>query len=781
MKAQQSWRENPQILSEQFFSSRLWSKQLEVLNAVKQYPRVAIKSGNTVGKSRISAEIALWFLLAHYPSKVIITAPTWLQVEQILFKEIAHLYNHSIIPLGSPNDLLKTELKFNEEWFALGVSTDEVNRFQGFHCFSEDTEILTQRGWLGIDEIDLNDNCLSVKVNTNKAEWKPIKNIHKFPFEGYLNCYKDRVLNFAVTDEHRFPTKYDSSSKKWELKKFCDLKKKFVIQRKLSWQGNNIKVPKEFGNMTSSEFAEFIGFWTGDGGVRQHYKTKRFYEILFYQKKKSGCEYLENHLLKKIKYSKKQDYYSISNIKICQWLINNIGRYGIDRQIPPLILNTTSEIIMAYLTGLWKAEGSLRENGQWGQLYNTSKKLMDGVQELLLKLGKPTTLGINCLKGSTPLAKNTCYVLSFTTSSADSVILKNKVKREYYQGRVWCISTEYETFVARRNGQMFVSGNSPYLLIILDEALGIKSEIWEAIEGLHPYRILAIGNPLSPEGEFYKCFQSPLWHKITINCQECVNWQNQNGAIAGLVTQQWIEERKIEWGVKSPLYQSRVLGEFPQEGTDTLIHLNWLDKAREIEIEEDSDLDEAIKIVACDVARYGADKSVFLDRRGHTIYKIEIKEKIPTTMTTGIVKRHYEQEKADCLVVDDSGLGGGVSDMLSEQKIGVLAFNGGAKQKAIDKNHFKNLRSQFYYITAKKFEKRMYSLKQLPQREFDMLKSQLCNIKYWIESDGKIAIETKDDMKARGLNSPDLADALMMSEFGFYIGKMGDIKAYAYR
>lgn len=1122
-KAQENWRNDPVGCSKTFFGSRLWAKQEETMLAVRDHPKVSVKSGNTVGKSRIAAEIAQTFLLSHYPSKVIITAPTFVQVEEILWKEIAGLYYKSSVPIGG--DLLNTELKLNEEWFALGISTNDINRFQGFHCFSEDTEILTKRGWLGIDEISLDDNCLSVKVNTNKAEWKPIKNIHKFPFEGYLNCYKDRVLNFAITDEHRFPTKYDSSSKEWSLKKFNELKTKFVIQRKLSWKGNDIKVPKEFNEMSPKEFAEFIGFWTGDGGTRKHSTSEKFYEVIFYQKKESGCEYLVNNLLKKFKFSKKRDYYSISNWRICHWLINNIGRYGINRVVPSIILNSTPEIIMSYLTGLWKAEGTLRKNGEWGQLYNTSKKLMDGVQELLLKLGRPSTLGINLLAGKTPLSKNTCYVISFTSSSVDSVILKKNVKREFYQGRVWCISTEYETFVARRNGQIFVSGNSPYLLVIVDEALGIDPMIWEAIEGLHPYRVLAIGNPLQPTGHFFDCFSNPLWHKITISCLECVDWQKRNGRIPGLVTQQWIDERREEWGISSPLYQARVLGEFPQEGTDTLIHLDWVDKCRITEIEEE---DDALKIVSTDVARFGcfdnkteiltdkgfmlfenlmgdekvlsldlsidkakwmpitqihkyafdgylnelvgrrgvdfcitdnhnlivaspksnnfmikrldntplefkikrgndwdgdnpqtiefisnksmpnggnyqrrwlfdfadwaeflgwfisegnvyiekrlrgrcrilisqinkqkieiirqliermgfnyrhknnqfeicnneigkhlieyckqgaenkrcpiyiknaskfiiekflysfslgdgyrkknggidyyssskllmddlqecliklgrcgkltkrfikgtefkikgrkivrendvyylyetinptngyivrnkirkkkykgfiycvstplktimarrngvcmwsgnSDKTVFIDRRGHTLDSIEIKEKIPTTQTAGIIKKHYQDYEADNLVVDDSGVGGGTVDILSEQKIGVIPFNGGSRQKAIDKNHFVNLRSQFYWYIARKLEKELYSFKKVGPHLFEKLKNQLCAIKYIIDSSGRIKVESKEDMRARGLPSPDIADTWMMSEYAYFCGRMNEVRPYLYR
>ena len=62
----------------------------------------------------------------------------------------------------------------------------------------------------------------------------------------------------------------------------------------------------------------------------------------------------------------------------------------------------------------------------------------------------------------------------------------------------------------------FQGFHSPHLLVLFDEALGVDPKIWEAAEGLHPHRFLAIGNPLNPEGTFFNCFSSELWNKITI-------------------------------------------------------------------------------------------------------------------------------------------------------------------------------------------------------------------------------------------------------------------------
>ncbi len=326
----------------------------------------------------------------------------------------------------------------------------------------------------------------------------------------------------------------------------------------------------------------------------------------------------------------------------------------------------------------------------------------------------------------------------------------------------------------------FQGFHSPHLLVLIDEALGVDPIIWEAIEGLHSEKVLAIGNPLEASGNFWNAFNSPLWHKMKVSCQECVDWQNKNGIIPGLVTQQWINERREEWGQKSALYQARVEGEFPIEGTNLLIQPKWVEEARVREIEHDED---DIRIVASDIAtKHGGNYTVVGYRLGDDIINLDIHQGSTIPMTAQSIKHKYEKNEGDAIIIDSDGVGEGVADILTSQHLGVQEFHGGYASKAIDSNHFRNLRTQFYWIVAKKFEKGMYSLKSLPQKEYELLKMQLCCIKAKApDALGRFQIETKEDLITRGIASPDLADTVMMSEYGYFMGKMADMKAYSYR
>lgn len=114
------------------FNADPWEKQEEILNAVARYPRVAVRSCHGVGKTKTAAWVALWFLHCFRRSKVITTAPTWAQVKNLLWREIRSEHAKAKYNLGS--ECLTTNLEIDSEWFAIGLSTNESERFSGYHA-----------------------------------------------------------------------------------------------------------------------------------------------------------------------------------------------------------------------------------------------------------------------------------------------------------------------------------------------------------------------------------------------------------------------------------------------------------------------------------------------------------------------------------------------------------------------------------------------------------------------------------------------------------------------
>src|SRR5665213_2193486 len=125
---------DPALFARVVLGANLWQTQREILTAVSQHSRVAVKASHASGKSYAIAIAALWWLTAYRDGIVVTTAPTWLQVEKVIWGEIksavlrSRLCGKLQFPVPS-----QTELRLGPQNYAIGLSTDDSSRFQGFH------------------------------------------------------------------------------------------------------------------------------------------------------------------------------------------------------------------------------------------------------------------------------------------------------------------------------------------------------------------------------------------------------------------------------------------------------------------------------------------------------------------------------------------------------------------------------------------------------------------------------------------------------------------------
>ena len=310
-----------------------------------------------------------------------------------------------------------------------------------------------------------------------------------------------------------------------------------------------------------------------------------------------------------------------------------------------------------------------------------------------------------------------------------------------------------ESVSQREFGSTKMQGfHSPNLLLILDEAAGIPSEIWTGATSIltgENNKLVAIGNPSSPTGPFYDTFKSPIYNKISLSCFDHPNVKEGRIIVPGAVTAEWIEERKAEWGEKSPLYQAKVLGNFPTEGTDTLVPLTWVEKA----VENPAIVAEGAKSIGCDVARFGDDLTTIYKCTGNWFDLVEAVGKQDTTETAGKLTIAANEHETEFVAVDDTGVGGGVTDILRANGTSVVPVNFGCS--AEDPEKFFNLKAEIYWGLREAFEKGEIRIPNIPQ-----LVNELSSIKFSVTPKGQIKIESKDEMKKRGHKSPDHADGL---------------------
>jgi hypothetical protein len=154
-------------------------------------------------------------------------------------------------------------------------------------------------------------------------------------------------------------------------------------------------------------------------------------------------------------------------------------------------------------------------------------------------------------------------------------------------------------------------------------------------------------------------------------------------------------------------------------------------------------------------------------REGGWIRTYRAHHKDDTMTTAGHIAKAMrdiddETDKNDWVraIVDVPGVGGGVVDRLAELELPVIPYNGG--EAPIDKEPFVNARAEDYWTLRERFEQGEVDI----DPDDDKLAAQLGSIKWGIDSRGRIKIESKDDMRKRGLPSPDRADAMAIAFAG---------------
>ena len=225
--------------------------------------------------------------------------------------------------------------------------------------------------------------------------------------------------------------------------------------------------------------------------------------------------------------------------------------------------------------------------------------------------------------------------------------------------------------------------HSPNLLVVITEAHAVRHDDIDAIRRLNPTRLLMLGNPFVNAGVFYDSHHSrrELYKTIQISAFETPNVLTGKVRVPGMITLQDIEDRKDEWGEKSPLYVGSVLGKFPDNLDDVVVPLWAATEAAKRVL-----LPEGPALVACDVARYGHDKTVVMRREGplaRIVWRVRGRD---TMKTVGFLKSYCDHHDVAALMVDDTGVGGGVVDRLREVHIGrahLYAFLQGAGPRSI--------------------------------------------------------------------------------------------------
>ena len=313
----------------------------------------------------------------------------------------------------------------------------------------------------------------------------------------------------------------------------------------------------------------------------------------------------------------------------------------------------------------------------------------------------------------------------------------------------------FATFItSRRESPESLQGyHSPNMIFVCDEASGIPDIIFQVGEGAMSTKgakTILTGNPTRNTGYFYDSHNSMKhkWKTFTVSCHDSSH-----------VNPDFIKDMADKYGEESNVYKIRVLGEFPATNDDSVVPMHLISEATTRDVEPSSNE----VIFGLDISRFGSDRTALAKRQGNTLLeKIKTWKNKDLMETVGIVVSEYEalpySKRPTEILIDSIGLGAGVADRLQEMNLNcqITAVNVAELPSMQDK--YMRLRDELWFLVREWFESR--DVKIIDDEE---LVAELTTPSFSFMSNGKIKVESKEQMKKKGHNSPDLADALCLT------------------
>lgn len=371
------------------------------------------------------------------------------------------------------------------------------------------------------------------------------------------------------------------------------------------------------------------------------------------------------------------------------------------------------------------------------------------------------------------------------------------------------------------NDHAFQGIHRRYVLVIVDESCGIKEKLWQGVESItttSDSRVLAIGNPTDPSAPFKRFFSIPeLWHSMGISSFdspnftvdhrghytdedrekfECDNpvdcklreWAKRYDRDAELPewilpmlpNKTWVNERRVEWGEDSAIWSGKVLGEFPVTSENTLFSLQTMQTGWDRAI---IPANTAHVVLGVDLSRFGSDNSaVYVNDSG----KVRLVDswggkgdevKLDGMESAERIHKLALDTGASEVRIDGEGVGGPILDQvvrLAEGAYGVVEMRGSAASP--DLKRWANARAYWYDNVKDQMRNGNVDIDIKDERLSDELQA----IQYHFKNRwGSLQIESKDDMRKRGMKSPDFSDAFVYAVAEVHIETIEPGKKFA--
>jgi hypothetical protein len=747
----------------------------------------AISSGHGIGKGALVGMLVAFLMSTRRNAKGVITANTSTQLQDKTWAGIQTWVKRAITKHWFE---LNTSIMYRRgnraEWKCSPQTCDPDNSeaFAGQHnvastsfyifdeaCLREDTDILTRRGWVRVSELTACDDCLTMHPETGIAEYQPIVGLHLARRSGPMLECVGRNAGWSVTPTHKM----------WARKRRPRTNTygpwRFVEARHLTSADNMTRMIQ----WPAADVASFtIPAFTS---ARKYYSARAVPMDAWVQF--MGWYFSEGHVTRRVSAQGQLEHIAIGitnrriepavdaatrcglSVKVYRGrvadlrchdraLAEYLGQFGhscLTRRLPDFLRTLSVRQINLFLDAYVAGDGYHKSRGL-DILYTSSSFLADGLHELCVRAGWSSRLTVRKLKGrvsdlGTHTATSTTdgYVISRSAQQTHLSVQKaSRVQEVSYKGMVYCPELpKHHLLYTRRLGACVWVGNS-----------NVPQSIFETAEGGltdgEPM-LFMFGNPTRRRGTFYDVVfggEGKRWGLTrAIDARDCTF---PNKAL--------IAEQLEDWGEDSDRFRVRVRG-VPPKAEDA----QFIDSLRVIEAQKRQVVvfDDEPLIAGCDLAWGGKDSNVIRFRRGPDARSIPA-IRIPGELTrdpsvlvnrlSDVLAGTYNGHRVAMLFLDSAGIAGSVGTRLRELgHTNLLEVNFGADSPDRKYRYMRDMmwgRMKEWLLKG--------AIDKSPRLEADLTAPGLRE-----DLQQRVWLESKKDMRARDVPSPDEADSLCLT------------------
>jgi len=329
----------------------------------------------------------------------------------------------------------------------------------GFQCLSEDTEILSPEGWKSYKEVQEGDVVYTFNLQTKQIEQKNVSFIFQKDYQGLMYNLKNRSQDQLISPNHRVVRQaFNAEHYVLEsIEKILELKSPIAVPVRANNTNSDFFVEDEQLKLLAWTLAE--GTIEKDGSHRvsiyQSQSNKENYQEIiglldYFDFDYSQREQVSLGTCMHIRLK------PLSSRVIHGWIESTRKR------MPDFIYKLSQRQARLFLDVFVKADGWIEKYRQ--RITTTDENLLHGLEALAVLAGYNFSVRQR-MPQEGGIGKKLQHILTLTETQNDYIMQINKVD---YRGVIWSVHTDNETVIAKRNGQVFITGNTPFSNITID-------------------------------------------------------------------------------------------------------------------------------------------------------------------------------------------------------------------------------------------------------------------------------------------------------------------------